>query len=30
MLGETLLSWMDEHERTTGYLCRKSGLSLTS
>ena len=28
MLGKKLLSWMDEHERTPGYLCRKSGLAL--
>ena len=28
MVGKHLLSWMDEHERTPGYLCRRSGLSL--
>lgn len=28
MLGKQLLSWMDEHERTPGYLCRKAGVGL--
>jgi len=28
MVGKLILSWMDEHERTPGYLCRKSGLTL--
>ena len=28
MLGKQLLSWMDEHERTPGFLCRNSGLAL--
>ena len=28
MLGKRLLSWMDEHERTIGYLCRKAGVPL--
>ena len=28
MVGRKLLSWMDEQERTPGYLCRISGLTL--
>ena len=28
MLGKQILSWMYEHERTLGYLCRKAGLTI--
>ena len=28
MVGKQLLSWMDEHERTPAYVCRKAGLEL--
>lgn len=28
MLGALLLGWMEEQERTVGFLCRKSGLTI--